>query len=81
MCRQFLSQYGQIKALMCKQTIGFRPSIYVEYMKNEECKHLIKDLNENDSNGMKRGTLGDSFAEIDFYFKKKSKPISLFLKR
>ena len=70
--REIFEQYGKIKEINTKNTgPNFRPSIYVEFAKNEDAVKCISELNKKE-NQDKKSKLGDQFCEIDFYFKKKN---------
>lgn len=68
-------KFGKIKNIATKCSPPFRPSIYVEFYKNEDAKNAINNLSKED-----KQILGDENCEINFYFKKKSENINEYPK-
>ena len=71
--REVFGVYGKIKEISQRNFPGYRPSIYIEYIKYEDAQKCVEDMSK-DSNYENRKKIGDPNCDITFYFQRKQYP-------
>ncbi len=71
--REVFGVYGKIKEISQRNFPGYRPSIYIEYIKYEDAQKCVEDMGK-DSNYENRKKIGDPNCDITFYFQRKQYP-------